>query len=81
MFLLFLDIHTVRLLNSMLREVGLHATIVPTPRIFSKSYVVALALRGNEVEAMRVLVDKKRIKLLEIACRKKYINPRRDRYC
>lgn len=69
------------LLYGLLRKAGLHATIVPTPRTLSKSCGVALALRADEVEAVRALIDRERADILEIASMEQDIDPRRDRYC
>lgn len=69
------------LLDRLLREAGLHATIVPTPRALNKSCGVALSLQADEVEAVRILVDRKKVKILDITCMEQDINPRRDRYC
>ena len=69
------------LLDGLLREAGLHATIVPTPRALSKSCGVALALRSEEVDAVRALVAEKGAAILEIASLERDINPRRDRFC
>ena len=69
------------LLDVLLREAGLHATIVPTPRALSKSCGVALALLANEVDDVRAVIEQKGATVLEIASLEQDINPRRDRYC
>jgi hypothetical protein len=69
------------LLDDLLSKAGLHATIVPTPRALSKSCGMALALRGEEVEAVRALVSREGAEILEIACIERDINPQRDRFC
>ncbi len=69
------------LLDGMLKKAGLHATIVPTPRALSQSCGVALALRADEVEAVRALVEREKAEILKIACVDKDVNPRRDRFC
>ncbi len=69
------------LLDGLLREEGLHGTIVPTPRALSKSCGVALAIKAGEVEAVRALAAREGAGFLEIASLEWDINPRRDRYC
>ncbi|NLW78002.1 MAG: DUF3343 domain-containing protein [Ruminococcaceae bacterium] len=69
------------LLDGLLRGAGLHSTIVPTPRALSKSCGVALALRADEVDAVRALVAREGAGILEIASMERDINPRRDRFC
>ena len=69
------------LLDRLLRESGLHATIVPTPRALSKSCGVALALRTDEVGAVRAVIDRENAEFLKISSVEKDINPQRDRYC
>jgi hypothetical protein len=69
------------LLDKLLHEAGLHATIVPTPRALSKSCGVALALRAEEVEAVRAVIEQKAAAILEIASMEQDIDPQRDRYC
>ena len=69
------------LLDSLLRENGLHATIVPTPRALNKSCGVALALKAEELEAVRALIDREGAQILRIASMERDINPFRDRYC
>jgi hypothetical protein len=68
-------------LDNLLRDAGLHATIVPTPRALSKSCGIALALRPDEVDAARALIERENAAILEIACLERDINPRRDRFC
>ena len=68
-------------LDGLLRKAGLHATMVPTPRILSKSCGVALALRSEEVDAIRSLINLEKVDILEIVSMEKDINPRRDKYC
>ena len=69
------------LLDGLLREAGLHGTIVPTPRVLSKSCGVALALITDEVDAVRALVEREGASILEIAGMERDVNPRRDRFC
>ena len=69
------------LLDSLLREAGLHATIVPTPRALSKSCGVALALQADEVADVRALIEREGAAFIEIAGMEQDINPRRDRFC
>ncbi len=69
------------LLDGLLREAGLHGTIVPAPRALSTSCGVALALRADEVDAVRALVARESADILEIASMERDMNPRRDRFC
>ncbi|NLC88889.1 MAG: DUF3343 domain-containing protein [Clostridiaceae bacterium] len=80
-FVLF-ENHTQGLeLNRLLRAAGLHATIVPAPRALSLSCGVALALRTEELAAVREVIAQNDAEILKIASLEKDINPRRDRYC
>lgn len=69
------------LLEALMREAGLHPTIVPTPRALNKSCGVALSLLSEEVAAVRALIKQKNAEILEIASMKHDIDPKRDRYC
>lgn len=69
------------LLEDLMREAGLHPTIVPTPRALNKSCGVALSLLEEEVDAVRALIAQKNAEILEIASMERDINPKRDRYC
>lgn len=72
--------HGLRLF-SLIKEEGLSAVIVPTPRKLSRSCGIALMLRAEEVEAVRTLVQRTGAEILEIASLVKEIDPARDRYC
>ena len=69
------------LLDKALREAGIRATIVPTPRSLSKSCGMALKIDVGTLDAVRTFVAKKRIEISDIASLPDDIDPSRDRYC
>lgn len=68
-------------LDGLLKKAGLHAIIVPAPRALSKSCGMALALRSDEVEAVRAVIAREKADILEIASMVQDINVKRDQYC
>jgi hypothetical protein len=69
------------LLDKALREAGIRATIVPTPRALSKSCGMALRTDGGALDAVRAVIAEKKIDILDIASLPDDIDPRRDKYC
>ncbi|MDR1206018.1 MAG: DUF3343 domain-containing protein [Peptococcaceae bacterium] len=80
-YILFENHTQCLLLDGLLREAGLRAAIVPTPRALSKSCGVALALQAGDEDAARALVEREKAAVLDFACMERDIDPRRDRYC
>jgi hypothetical protein len=69
------------LLDKALREVGIHATIVPTPRVLSKSCGMALQIDAKSLDGIRKVIVDKKIEILDITSLPDDINPGRDKYC
>ena len=69
------------LLDKALREVGIRATIVPTPRALNKSCGMALRTNAEALEAVKAVIMKKKIEILDIASLPEDIDSGRDRYC
>jgi hypothetical protein len=69
------------LLNKALREAGIRATIVPTPRALGTSCGMALRLDAEALEEARTVIAEKKIEILDIASLPDDIDPGRDKYC
>jgi hypothetical protein len=69
------------LLNKALREAGILATIVPTPRALSTSCGMALRVDVETLEEVRAIIAGKKIEILNIASLPENIDPGRDIYC
>jgi hypothetical protein len=81
-YVLFENLTQGLLLDETLRTAGLHATIVPIPRHLGKGCGAALAVRADELDDVRVLMEHKGMGALEIASAERdVVDLRRDRYC
>lgn len=69
------------LLDKALREVGIRATIVPTPRALSTSCGMALRTAEETLEAVKAVIAGKKVEILDIVSLPDDIDPGRDKYC
>ncbi|MDR1977920.1 MAG: DUF3343 domain-containing protein [Synergistaceae bacterium] len=69
------------LLDRLLGDAGIRATIVPTPRALSKSCGMALRVGEESLPAVRLVAEGNKIEILDIASLPDDINPGRDKYC
>jgi hypothetical protein len=69
------------LLYEALKESGIRATIVPTPRALSKNCGMALRMEAEALDAAKAVIEKKKIEILEIASLPDDTDPGRDKYC
>jgi hypothetical protein len=69
------------LLDRALRESGIRATIVPTPRALSKSCGMALRTNAEALEAVKSVIMEKKIEILDIASLPDDFDSGRDKYC
>ena len=68
-------------LHKALKELGVRATIAPTPRSLSKCCGISLMVLEEDVDRIKDCVEKNQIDILGIEKIRKDINPNRDRYC
>lgn len=68
-------------LHKGLKELGVRATIAPTPRVLSKCCGISLLVQEQDIETIKECVEQNQIDILGIEKVRKDINPNRDRYC
>ena len=68
-------------LHKSLKELGVRATIAPTPRSLSKCCGISLMVEEQDIEVIKECVKKNGIEILGIEKVRKDVNPNRDRYC
>ncbi len=68
-------------LHRELKNLGVRATIAPTPRAASKCCGVSLLIREEDKEAVEACIEEHGIEILKIAAIERDVNPKRDRYC
>lgn len=64
-----------------LKNLGVRATIAPTPRTASKCCGISLMVREEDLDIIRTCIKEREIEILKIAAVERDINPRRDKYC
>ena len=64
-----------------LKNLGVRATIAPTPRVLSTCCGVSLLAEEKDISAIRACVEEHGIEILKIEAIESDINPRRDKYC
>lgn len=64
-----------------LKNLGVRATIAPTPRAASKCCGISLLVEGKDLDVIRDCVREHGIEILRIAEIERDINPKRDKYC
>lgn len=68
-------------LHKALKELGVRASIAPTPRSLSKCCGISLMIQEQDIETIEECVEQNGIDILGIEKVRKDINPNRDRYC
>ena len=64
-----------------LKNLGVRATIAPTPRAVSKCCGVSLLVEEKDIGEIENCIREHEIEILQIAAIERDINPRRDQYC
>ena len=64
-----------------LKNLGVRATIAPTPRTASKCCGISMMVRKEDLDIIRTCIKEREIEILKIAAVERDINPRRDKYC
>ena len=64
-----------------LKNLGVRATIAPTPRTASKCCGISLMVREEDLDIIRTCIKEHEIEILKIAAVERDINPRRYKYC
>ena len=64
-----------------LKNLGLKATIAPTPRAASKCCGISLIVQEEDLDKIRECIREKGIEILKIVALERDINANRDRYC
>ena len=80
-YVLFPNHDNAMRLHRELKNLGVRATIAPTPRAASKCCGVSLLIREEDKEAVEVFIEEHGIEILKIAAIERDVNPMRDRYC
>ncbi len=80
-YVLFPNHDNAMRLHRELKNLGVRATIAPTPRAASKCCGVSLLVRREDVEKIKACVKEHGIEILKIAEIERDVNPMRDRYC
>lgn len=70
----------MRLYNS-LKLKSIKCTIVPTPRMASKSCGISLLINKEDIQKIKECVHNESIDIIDIVAIEKNINSNRDRYC
>lgn len=68
-------------LHKALKELGVRASIAPTPRSLSKCCGISLMVQEKDIEVIERCVEENQIDILGIEKVRKDVNPNRDRYC
>ncbi len=80
-YVLFPNHDNAMRLHRELKNLGVRATIAPTPRAASKCCGVSLLIREEDKEAVEACIEEHGIEILKIAAIERDVNPMRDRYC
>lgn len=80
-YVLFPNHNNGLLLHKSLKELGVRATIAPTPRVLSKCCGISLMVEEEDIEKIKACVEEKKVEILGIERIRKDVNPNRDRYC
>ena len=64
-----------------LKNLGVRATIAPTPRAASKCCGISLLVEEKDIPTIQDCILEHGIEILKIAAIEKDMNPRRDKYC
>ena len=80
-YVLFPNHDNAMRLHRELKNLGVRATLAPTPRAASKCCGVSLLIREEDKEAVEVFIEEHGIEILKIAAIERDVNPKRDRYC
>ncbi len=80
-YVLFPNHDNAMRLHRELKNLGVRATIAPTPRAASKCCGVSLMIREEDLKAVESCVEENKIEILKIAAIERDVNPKRDRYC
>ena len=68
-------------LNSVLRQENYQVNIAPTPRELSASCGISLRIREDDIEAIRRIIEREKIQIIDIVSLEKENDPLRDRFC
>lgn len=80
-YVLFPNHDNAMRLYKELKNLGVRATIAPTPRAVSKCCGVSLLVEEKDLEQIQKCAAEHRVEILKIAAIERDINPMRDRYC
>ena len=80
-YVLFPNHDNAMRLHRELKNLGVRATIAPTPRAASKCCGVSLLIREEDKVAVEACIEEHGIEILKIAAIERDVNPMRDRYC
>lgn len=80
-YVLFPNHDNAMRLYKELKNLGVRATIAPTPRAASKCCGVSLLVEEEDLEQIRDCAREHGVDILKIAAIERDINPMRDRYC
>ncbi len=64
-----------------LKNLGVRATIAPTPRAASTCCGISLLVEEKDIDTIRKCVSEHEIEILDIVEIERDINPKRDKYC
>ena len=78
-YVLFPNHDNAMRLHRELKNLGVRATIAPTPRAASKCCGVSLLIREEDKEAVEACIEEHGIEILKIAAIERDV--KRDRYC
>ena len=80
-YVLFPNHDNAMRLYKELKNLGVRATIAPTPRAASKCCGVSLLVEEEDLEQIQNCAKEHDVEILKIAAIERDINPMRDRYC
>ena len=80
-YVLFPNHDNAMRLHRELKNLGVRATIAPTPRAASKCCGVSLLIREEDKVAVEACIAEHGIEILKIAAIERAVTPTRDRYC
>lgn len=80
-YVLFPNHDNAMRLYKELKDLGVRATIAPTPRAVSKCCGVSLLVEEKDLEQIQKCAAEHSVEILKIAAIERDINPMRDRYC
>lgn len=80
-YVLFPNHDNAMRLYKELKNLGVRATIAPTPRAASKCCGVSLLVEEEDLEQIQNCAKEHDVEILKIVAIERDINPMRDRYC